>query len=196
MFGTKYRGSYPAYSDSMNPFSASRDDTSSELFDEDSTFVPAHIPTPGPTLEGHDLLEDDDHVRFHEVTRELFEERGVYDVTFGYNLTKLNLDRRHPEAGYRYAIDRDDLSILWAEFTPTTPFCPQAGILTKGSFRAWNGLSDRHSYTEVRVRVHPMHHQSMTVNAELEALEGSGSESESGSGSESGLEQLSEDPPF
>lgn len=65
-------------------------------------------------------------------------------MTFGYNLAKLNRDTRHADAGYRYAVDADDPSVLRAEFSPTTEFCPQSDTLTKGSFRAWNALSDPH----------------------------------------------------
>ena len=75
------------------------------------------------------------------------------------------------EAGYRYAVDADDPDVLRAEFTPTTPFCPQSHTLTIGSFRAWNGLSDRHDYDLVRVRVADMHQRSSAINDELEALE-------------------------
>jgi len=91
-------------------------------------------------------------------------------MTFNYNLARLNLDTRHTSAGYRYADERDDAidavesedidRVLRAEFTPTTPFCPQTHTLTIGSFRAWNGLADRHEYDLVRVRAAPMHHQS------------------------------------
>jgi len=134
-------------------------------------FDPDVNPTPGAFLAGHDVLEGDDHVAFHETTRDLFEERGVYDMTFGYNLADLNLDTRHREAGYRYAVDADDPDVLRAEFTPTTPFCPQSHTLTIGSFRAWNGLSDRHDFDLVRVRVADMHQRSTAINDELEALE-------------------------
>lgn len=154
----------------MNPFSSGRS-TDGDSFDEPGSFVSDHIPEPGVFLEGHDLLEGDAHVAFHDITRDLFEERGVYDATFGYNLARLNLDRRHPDAGYRYAVDADDPSVLRAEFTPTTEFCPQADALVKGSFRAWNGLSDRHEYELVRVRVRPTHHQSESLNETLEGIE-------------------------
>jgi len=143
---------------------------SDEFFDEYDEFVPAHVPTPGQFLDGHDLLTGDGHVGFHRTTRELFEERGVYDMTFGYNLARLNLDTRHPDAGYRYAEEADEPSVLRAEFTPTTPFCPQSDTLTKGSFRAWNGLCDRHGYDLVRVRVADTHHRSEQINATLEEL--------------------------
>jgi hypothetical protein len=43
--------------------------------------------------------------------------------------------------------------------------------LTVGAFRAWNGLSDRHEYDIVRVRVDPMHHQSTQINDKLQRLE-------------------------
>ncbi len=150
-----------------SPFSGSGDD----IFDEYDEFVPEHIPELGPFIEDHDVLTDECHISFHELTKELFEERGVYDMTFGYNLAQLNLDHRHPGAGYRYAEQTDEPAVLRAEFTPTTPFCPQSHTLTMGSFRAWNGLSERHNYDLVRVRVHPMHHKSAAINAQLEELE-------------------------
>lgn len=134
-------------------------------------FDPSVEPTPGDFLDDHDVLDGDDHVSFHDITRELFEERGVYDMTFGYNLADLNRDTRHTEAGYRYAEAADDPDVLLAEFTPTTPFCPQSDTLTKGSFRAWNALSDRHGYDLVRVRVAPMHQQADAINEALAALE-------------------------
>jgi hypothetical protein len=152
-----------------------------ELFDPYDEYVSDNIPMPGPFLDEHNILAGLDHVIFHRLTRELFEERKVYDMTFNYNLARLNLDTRHPGAGYRYAvesldaddaIDADDIvSVLRAEFTPTTPFCPQTHTLTIGSFRAWNGLSHRHEYDLVRVRAAPMHHQSEAINEQLAELE-------------------------
>lgn len=160
-----------------SPFGGS-DDSLFESYDE---FDPDSIPTPAAFLEGHDVLSGQDHTAFHRLTRELFEERTVYDMTFDYNLARLNLDTRHRNAGYRYAVEEDDAEnaitnagidrVLRAEFTPTTPFCPQTHTLTIGSFRAWNGLSDRHEYDIVRVRVAPMHHQCATINERLAELE-------------------------
>ncbi len=141
------------------------------LFDSYDAFVPANVPEPGPFLDGHDVLTGKEHLAFHRLTRELFEKRTVYDMTFNYNLARLNIDTRHPDAGYRYAEEADDPTVLRAEFTPTTPFCPQAHTLTIASFRAWNGLSDRHEYDLVRVRSAPTHHQSDSINERLEALE-------------------------
>ena len=155
----------------MNPFSAFRSADSGDLYDDWSPFVADHAPEPGPFLDGHAVLTGDDHAAFHRLSRELFEERGVYDATFGYNLARLNLDRRHPDAGYRYAVDADDSAVLRAEFTPTTPFCPQADALATGSVRAWNGLGDRHEYDLVRVRLHPSHHQADAINDELAGAE-------------------------
>lgn len=162
-----------------SPFGASGDED--DLFDEDDEFVPTHIPAPGPFLEDHRLLIGDDHIGFHQTTWELFEDRGVYDMTFNYNLARLNLDTRHKNAGYRYAVEDDGADdaidgegvdrILRAEFTPTTPFCPQTHTLTIGSFRAWNGLADRHDYNLVRVRSHPMHHDSEAINEQLAEIE-------------------------
>ncbi|NHN49161.1 hypothetical protein G9464_16400 [Halostella sp. JP-L12] len=160
-----------------SPFGESDD----ELFDGYDEFVPDNAPRPERFLEGHDVLEGRDHVAFHRLTRELFEERKVYDMTFNYNLARLNLDTRHRNAGYRYAVERTDGDgaveedevdrVLRAEFTPTTPFCPQTHTLTIGSFRAWNGLTERHEYDLVRVRAAPMHHQSEAINDQLAELE-------------------------
>ncbi|SNZ13018.1 hypothetical protein SAMN06269185_2015 [Natronoarchaeum philippinense] len=151
------------------------------LFDGYDEFVPEHLPDPGPFIEEQAVLAGEDHLDFHEITRELFEERTVYDMTFNYNLARLNFDTRHEGAGYRYAEETDasdldgpdagDRSVLRAEFTPTTPFCPQTHTLTIGSFRAWNGLAERHEYDLVRVRAAPMHHQSRAINEQLANLE-------------------------
>lgn len=169
-FGTAVTGSrvrYTTMPEFPSPFSRADD----SLFDRYHEFVPENLPESGPFLDGHDVLTDDRHTAFHRLTKRLFDERGVYDMTFGYNLTRLNLDDRHPAAGYRYAEEVDDRSTLRAEFTPTTPFCPQSHTLTIGSFRAWNGLSDRHEYDCVRVRVHPMHQQSTAINDRLDELD-------------------------
>lgn len=141
------------------------------LFDSYDEFVPDHLPESDEFLEGHDLLTGEEHLTFHRLTRERFEERKVYDMTFNYNLARLNLDTRHTGAGYRYAREAGDPSVLRAEFTPTTPFCPQTHTLTIGSFRAWNGLTDRHEYNLVRVRAAPLHHQSEAINEQLEEIE-------------------------
>lgn len=173
MFGEEY-WAVRNESRGMNPFSSGRSTAAADGedgFDERGTFVPEHLPEPGAFLEGHDVLEGEDHVAFHGTSRELFEERGVYDATFGYNLARLNLDRRHPDAGYRYAVDADDANVLRAEFSPTTEFCPQADALVKGSFRAWNGLDERHEFDLVRVRVRRTHHQAEPLNDALETLE-------------------------
>jgi len=152
-----------------SPFGGGNEDDG--LFTDSGEFDPENIPEPGRFLDGHDLLTSDEHVAFHQVSETVFEQRGVYDMTFGYNLAQLNHDTRHPNAGYRYAEDADDPSVLRAAFTPTTPFCPQSDTLSKGSFRAWNGLSDHHEYDLVRVRVADMHHQSQAINDELEEME-------------------------
>ncbi|WP_435101381.1 hypothetical protein [Halarchaeum sp. P4] len=141
-----------------------------DSFDDWGTFVPDHLPEPGPFLADHDVLRGDDHVAVHETARELFEERGVYDVTFGYNLARLNHDQRHPDAGFRYA-EEEGGDVLRAEFTPTTAFCPQGEALTVGAFRAWNGLAECHDYDRVRIRVAPSHQQADAVNAQLAELE-------------------------
>ena len=154
---------------------------SEATFDEAGTFVSEHLPEPGPFLSDHAVLDGEDHCTVHATAEELFEERGVYDMTFGYNLARLNRDQRHPDAGYRYAVEESDGdggeetdgdgTVLRAEFTPTTPFCPQSHTLAIGSFRAWNDLRDRHDYDLVRIRVHPMHHRSGEIGETLAAME-------------------------
>ena len=148
----------------LNPFST---DDFATFFDPDDAFVPEHLPDPIGFLLDQDVLEGTDHVEFHAITHAVFESRGVYDMTFGYNLAELNLDHRHPNAGYRYARERENPRIIRAAFTPTTSFCPQAHTLTIGSFRAWNGLRDDYPYDRVRVRIDEMHHNSEAINAEI-----------------------------
>ncbi|GAB3685085.1 hypothetical protein GCM10028857_14960 [Salinarchaeum chitinilyticum] len=150
-----------------SPFGSDDD----SLFNGYDEFVPEHLPDADEFLADQTLLTGDDHLAFHRLTREVFEERKVYDMTFNYNLARLNLDTRHTGAGYRYAREADDPSVLRAEFTPTTPFCPQTHTLTIGSFRAWNGLADRHEYDLVRVRAAPLHHQSEAINEQLAEIE-------------------------
>ncbi|RLM75793.1 hypothetical protein [Halorubrum sp. Atlit-26R] len=163
-----------------SPFGSDGDD----LFDGYDEFVADDLPSPGAFLDGHDVLTGADHLAFHRLTRDCFEERGVYDMTFDYNLARLNLDTRHGDAGFRYAVERGDATdavdgsevdgidrVLRAEFTPTTAFCPQTHTLTVGAFRAWNGLADRHEYDLVRVRAAPTHNQSEAVNGRLAELE-------------------------
>ena len=140
---------------------------STEGFDALDEFVPEHVPEPGPFLADHDVLVDEAHVAVHRESRDRFEEYGVYDVTFGYNLARLNLDRRHPDAGLRYAEDGDALRV---EFTPTTEFCPQGGTLARGVFRAWNG-DDGGDYRIVTVRIAEGHQNSASINESLQELE-------------------------
>lgn len=145
-------------------------------FDDAGEFVPDHLPDPGPFLDDHDVLTGAAHVAVHETARECFEERGVYDVTFDYNLARLNLDARHPDSGYRYAVDAEDPAVLRAEFTPTTRFCPQSDALATGSFHAWNAEDGpAHEFDRVRVRLAPMHDASGRINDRLAALEGDAS---------------------
>jgi hypothetical protein len=137
-------------------------------FDPYDEFIPANCPEPGPFLADHEVLTGRDHAAFHRLAHRLFEARGVYDMTFGYNLARLNLDQRHPNAGFRYARERDDPATLRAEFTPTTAFCPQSDTLTVGAFRAFNGLSELHEYDLVRVRVAETHNQASGINEKLQ----------------------------
>ncbi|MEM4782095.1 MAG: hypothetical protein QXG03_11130 [Halalkalicoccus sp.] len=140
-------------------------------FDGIEAFVPEHLSEPGDFLDGHRVLADEDHVAFHAFTRELFEERGVYDVTFGYNLARLNLDPRHDEAGFRYAGERDDPTVLRAEFTPTSRWETFAWKVSPSRIRAWNALGERHDYDLVRVRTAAIHDRSDAANERLETLE-------------------------
>jgi hypothetical protein len=144
-----------------------------EDFDDYDAFVPEHLPDPGPFLDGHAVLTGGDHAAFHRLTRDRFEARTVYDATFGYNLARLSLDARHPDAGYRYAVDADDPGVLRTEFTPTTEFCPQSDTLATASFRAWNAddVGSPHEFDLVRVRVAPMHEASERINGRLAELE-------------------------
>lgn len=128
-------------------------------------------PEPADFLDGHALLAGREHAAVQRLARAVFERRGVYDMTFGYNLARLNLDPRHPDAGFRYARESGDPSTLRAEFTPTTEFCPQSDTLTLGAFRAWNGEAASHEFDLVRVRVDRMHHRSMAINGRLEQAE-------------------------
>jgi len=145
------------------PFST--DDT--ETFDGYDEYVPDSLPEPGPFLSDHDVLTGTEHLAVHRLARMLFEARGVYDTTFGYNLARLNVDRRHPDAGFRYARETGDESVLRAEFTPTTEFCPQSDTLSVAAMRALNEECDRHEYDRVRVRVAPMHHEARAINDRL-----------------------------
>nr|WP_227738882.1 hypothetical protein [Halorientalis pallida] len=154
--------------DIPSPFSG--DDAT---FDEYDAFVPERIPDPGTYLDDH-VLTGREHLAFHRQTRTLFHERGVYDTTFGYDLARLNLDVRHPDAGTGTRAraqsdgpDAGDSRVLVAEFTPTTEFCPQSTRLAKGSFPAWNGLAHRHEYDLLRVRIDEMHYESAVINEEL-----------------------------
>lgn len=145
------------------------DDADDDVFDEKGSFVPEHLPEPGAFLEGHEVLTGDDHLAVHAGSRERFEEYGVYDATFGYNLAQLNRDTRHTGAGLRYAVDAAAADVLRVEFTPTTAFCPQSGTLVTGIFRAWNASES--DYRLVSVRVAPMHQHSEATNAKLADLE-------------------------
>ena len=156
---------------SLFPFGSKTDQ-----FDDPGTFVPAHLPAPGPFLTDGPgaVLTGNPHVRVHEWSHGAFEARGVYDATFGYNLARLNQDARHPDAGIRYARDGDTLR---AEFTPTTAFCPQAETLAVAAFRAWNDRGDGaetpappDGIERVRVRVAPHHRNHESINDRLRAL--------------------------
>jgi hypothetical protein len=156
-----------------------KDDDS--LFDSYDELVPNHNPVLDRILEGHDVLAGSNHIAFHPLTRELFEERKVYDITFNYYLARLNLNTRHKNGGYPYAVEDRDAKdaiddesvdrVLREEFTPTTPFSPPTHTLTIGSFRAWNGLSERHEYDLVRVQYSRIHHQSEAISDQLAELE-------------------------
>jgi hypothetical protein len=145
---------------------------SKPAFDDEGEFVPEHLPAPGAFLADHDVLTGDDHVAVHRLARAAFEERGVYDATFGYNLARLNRDPRHPDAGLRYAESAGDPATLRAEFTPTTAFCPQAEPLAVGAFRALDAADT--GYDAVGVRVDASLDGSGAVNDRLARLESDG----------------------
>ncbi|PAU84784.1 hypothetical protein CK500_04500 [Halorubrum salipaludis] len=139
-------------------------------YDPADAFVPEHVPEPGAFLADHDVLAGREHVALHRTVADAFEEYGVYDATFGYNLARLNRDPRHTDAGFRYAEEADDPTTLRAEFTPTTAFCPQAEPLAVGAFRALDAV-DTHGYDLVRVRVDATLDGSDDVNERLAKLE-------------------------
>ena len=149
------------------PFS-NDDDTTFGAYDR---FAEELLPDPGAFLTDHEVLTGTENAAVHRLARVLFEARGVYDMTFGYNLARLNIDTRHPDAGFRYAREREDPRVLRASFTPTTAFCPQSDTLTVGAMRAFNGERDRHEYDLVRVRVDPMHNDATAINGKLQQLE-------------------------
>jgi hypothetical protein len=172
----------------MNPFGSivGRGSDGEEPLAEPGTFDPGLVPEPGAFLADADVrvLTGEGHLAVHDLVREAFEARGVYDATFGYNLAALNRDRRHPDAGLRYGVSPagratdgastdgastgDERRALRVEFTPTTPFCPQAGPLATGAFAALNGLDERHDYEVVRVRL-ATHDTADAINDELRA---------------------------
>ena len=145
----------------------SRGASSGPDFDDYDEFVPSHLPELGAPLTEHEVLEGEDHVAVHRTVRDVFEERRVYDATFGYNLAKLNLDPRHPDAGLRYAVE--DETVLHVEFTPTTAFCPQGNVLTAAASRALNDLVGSLEFERVVVRIADRHQNSEAINAELQA---------------------------
>ena len=145
----------------------SRSGSNGPEFDDYDQFVPAHLPEVGPRLEEYNALTEEAHTDVHQRVRDVFEERGVYDTTFGYNLAKLNLDPRHPDAGFRYAIEDGD--VLHVEFTPTTAFCPQGEVLTTAANRALSELADGGEFERVVVRIASLHQHSDAINDGLEA---------------------------
>jgi hypothetical protein len=157
-----------------NPFG--RNESGEPEFDGDDEFVPDYLPEPGPHLTDHEILAGEEHVAVHRMVGDVFEDRGVSDSTFGYNLATLNLDPRHPDAGFRYAIENrgDDESdadaILHVEFTPTTAVCPQGDVLATAASRALNGLADRHRFDRVAVHVAPIHQDSDAINEKLDGM--------------------------
>ncbi|TKX79105.1 hypothetical protein EXE53_17625 [Halorubrum sp. SD626R] len=124
-------------------------------FDPVDAFTPDHLPEPGPFVREHDVLAGARHATVHEHVTDAFEEHDVYDATFGYNLARLSLDPRHPDAGFRYAEAADNGSddvVLRVEFTPTTAFCPQAEPLAVGALRALRSTSEiTHDAVELRI---------------------------------------------
>lgn len=141
----------------------------SSKLDDWAEFVPEHLPAPGPHLDGHDVLAGDDHVDLHQRVRDVFELRGVYDAAYGYNLARLNLDRRYPDAGLRYAVAAGDEDCLRVAFTPTTAVCPETASLAPAILRATT--EEEIGYDRVRVRVTPRYQHADRVNETLRELE-------------------------
>lgn len=137
--------------------------------DDWDVFVPEHLPAPGPHLDGHDVLTGRAHVELHQRVRDVFERRGVYDAAYGYNLARLNLDRRYPEAGLRYAVAAGDEDCLRVAFTPTTAVCPETASLAPAILRATT--EEEIGYGRVRVRVTPRYQYADRVNEALRKLE-------------------------
>lgn len=140
--------------------------------DDWDEFVPDHLPEPGPHLDGHDVLVGEPHLDLHRSVRDIFEIRGVYDAAYGYNLAQLNLDRRYPDAGLRYAVERgteSEPTCLRVEFTPTTAVCPETVSLAPAILRALT-VEDV-GYERVRVRVTARYQHADRLNAVLADLE-------------------------
>lgn len=154
----------------MSLFDSLRGDPEDEFVDRDR-FAPEFLPAPGPALADATVLTDDDHHAVHEAARAAFEDRGVYDATFGYNLAKLNRDRRHPDAGLRYGRPPDDPSALVVEFTPTTPVCPQGETLGVGAARALRAELEASVASRVSVRVTD-HQRTDAINDRLAGMDG------------------------
>lgn len=137
--------------------------------DDWEEFVPEHLPAPGPHLEDHDVLAGRAHVEFHQRVRDVFERRGVYDAAYGYNLARLNLDTRFPDAGLRYAAAAGDEDCLRVAFTPTTAVCPETASLAPAILRATT--EEEVGYDRVRVRVTARYQYADRVNETLQELE-------------------------
>ena len=172
-------------------------------FDPIDAFVPKNLPEPGAFLREGEVLTGDRHVAVHRRVTDAFEEHGVYDVTFGYNLARLSLDPRHPDAGFRYGEptdpsagdDGDDShaggaggenasrDVLRVEFVPTTAFCPQAEPLAVGALRALRSTPDI-GYDALELRVAERAHEAERINERLasDPLDGEGVEGDGGDG--------------
>jgi hypothetical protein len=79
--------------------------SSDDGFETYDSFLTAEVPEPGPFVQCQEIFAGTEDAAFHRLSKRLFDDRGVYDVTFGYKLARLNLDPRHPGNGYRYAIE-------------------------------------------------------------------------------------------
>jgi len=74
-----------------------------DLFDGYDEFASNHLPRPGEFLESHHLLTGADHVAFHRLTRDCFEERKVYDMV---QLQPRAAEPRHPPHERRLPLRR------------------------------------------------------------------------------------------
>lgn len=149
--------------------------TRNGFLDDWDEYRPDTLPAPGAHLDGHDVLTGERHLELHRSVRDVFERRGVYDAAYGYNLARLNLDTRFPDAGLRYAVEERPASpeqeVLRVAFTPTSAVCPETVSLAPGILRALTAEAGDVGSDRVRVRVTGRYQHADRLNAVLRDLE-------------------------